>query len=411
MNFNQKLNLISPIVFFGTGISLLYHFGVGYFFKLSYPYNTFLFRPEDRFMDFMWPYTIAANPYHIPRPDFQNFPTLYRMASIFTLLKPDLALQVFLGFFTLGILLISFSQIEAFRRRSTLIDVFYLFALVFFSYPVLIAFDRANYEIVVFFCLYLYIALYRRYPLISAGFLAIAVALKAFPVIMGLLLLSDKKYKEIVCAAGITVMITLMSYASFPGGMILNIDHHLRNLSLYNHIYATGNEGLGFGHSLFGALKFILYLIQPELITHGTPKKLILGYIALTIALLIATSIYVLKIEKSFWKKFTLLVCALNLLPLVSGDYKLLHLFVPLYFFLHSQERLSTDVITAILFALLLIPKSYWHLPGLPEVSIAVLLNPILMLTMVILIVKQGLKIHSPSQSLLRQTVSPQYET
>jgi hypothetical protein len=145
MNFNQKINLTSHIVFFGTGISFLYHFSMGYFFKFRYPYNTFLFSSEDRFMDFLWPYIIASNPYHIPRHDFQNFPVLYRLASISTLLTPDLALELFLGLFTLGILLISFAQIQPAVPGSGLFRIFALVSLAFCSYPFLIAFDRANY--------------------------------------------------------------------------------------------------------------------------------------------------------------------------------------------------------------------------------------------------------------------------
>jgi hypothetical protein len=159
----------------------------------------------------------------------------------------------------------------------------------------------------------------------------------------------------------------------------------------------VGNWGLGFGHSIFGALKFLLYLVQPQLITLGAPKSLILSYMVLALVFLISIGIYLMKAEKSFWKKVMLVVCALNLLPLVSADYKLLHLFIPFYLFLNNQEEFPTDLIFVILFSLLFIPKSYWNLPGLPEVSIAVLLNPILMLTMVIMIVKQEFKIYLPA--------------
>jgi hypothetical protein len=40
-----------------------------------------------------------------------------------------------------------------------------------------------------------------------------------------------------------------------------------------------------------------------------------------------------------------------------------------------------------ILFALLLIPKSYYHLPTMPEANIAILLNPALMLSMVLFMI------------------------
>jgi len=42
---------------------------------------------------------------------------------------------------------------------------------------------------------------------------------------------------------------------------------------------------------------------------------------------------YPVFVEKQFWKKTALAICALNLFPLVSGDYKLLHIFIPMFLF------------------------------------------------------------------------------
>lgn len=50
------------------------------------------------------------------------------------------------------------------------------------------------------------------------------------------------------------------------------------------------------------------------------------------------------------------------------------------------------DYIYAFLFAGLFIPKSYFHLPVLPEISISVLVNPLLMLGLIGLIVVEKMK-------------------
>ncbi len=66
---------------------------------------------------------------------------------------------------------------------------------------------------------------------------------------------------------------------------------------------------------------------------------------------------YLVLVDEVLWRKVTLLVCALNLLPIVSGDYKLLYLFVPLYLFINKEELHRMDWVYAVLFSLLLIPE------------------------------------------------------
>jgi len=57
-----------------------------------------------------------------------------------------------------------------------------------------------------------------------------------------------------------------------------------------------------------------------------------LTYDILIVLGLLSIAIYVVFIEKTFWKRAALLICALNLFPQVSGDYKLLYIFIPLFY-------------------------------------------------------------------------------
>jgi len=173
---------------------------------------------------------------------------------------------------------------------------------------------------------------------------------------------------------------------------MLNINNNLHNLGLYNTAYVTGWDGIYFNNSLFGALKFVAVLFQPGLVQDSTPQVFITGYtISILVALALLTA-YVVLIEKKFWIKVTLLVCALNLFPYVSGDYKLLHLFIPLFLFINQAEPGRLDRLILILFGLLLIPKDYFHLSVLPEASVAVLLNPVLMLGLMAVVIASSCK-------------------
>jgi hypothetical protein len=84
--------------------------------------------------------------------------------------------------------------------------------------------------------------------------------------------------------------------------------------------------------------------------------------------------------ELAFWEKLALYVCAMNLLPLVSGDYKLLHLLLPLVFFVNAPGTGRYGVFCAVLFGLLLAPKSFFIC--LSVAHEAVFLNPLLMLAL-----------------------------
>jgi hypothetical protein len=390
----QKITIISFIIYLGFVLSIFYHYVMGTDFGYEYPYNTFLFRPWDRWADFTNLFHIWKNPYSIESPARIAFPFLYKIFSIFTILSPEVALSVFLLICLQTFAYICYKQLRT-EKSICLLD---FLVFTFLTYPLLFVLDRANPEIVVFFCLYLYVFLYRKHSSISAVFLGISIALKVFPVIFAIFLLTDRKYKEIAIAAIISISATLLSYATLPGGISENIPFHLHNLQLYTQEYAIKNEGLLFGNSLWGGIKFVSILTGVRMMNAA-------DYTIMIVAGLICLVSYIAFIEKEFWKKVTLLVCALNLFPQVSGDYKLLHIFIPIFLFINDNESESNwdNWLYLTLFGLLLIPKDYYRLPTLPEANTSALLNPLLMLIFITAIMIAGSiqffkgRLHSPT--------------
>jgi hypothetical protein len=175
---------------------------------------------------------------------------------------------------------------------------------------------------------------------------------------------------------------------SFKGGFLNNVGRLLTNMGLYNKVYVIGGEGIYFGHSLFGLLKFIMLIKNKIQLT----VLIFMPYLVVALTGFILISLYIIFIEKEFWKKVALLVFAMNLLPFVSGDYKLLHIFIPLFLFINNGVKTKLDYVYTILFGLLLIPKDYYHYPPIPEVTISVMLNPLIMLAITFLIIMQGTK-------------------
>jgi hypothetical protein len=375
------LLIMSIIVVVGFAISIFYHYVMGVYKGLEYPYNTFLFRPANRWMDFTNNVSYSDNPYLVAKHYPVYLPFFYKIASLSLLVNQKTARSIFLIVYVLAFFYVAFRQFRLEETAQSLQNTFIISSL---SYPFLFALDRANFEILVFFCLYLYIFLYRKHPSLSAFFLGLAIAMKGFPVILAILLLADRRYKEIAIAAIISLSASLLSYATYPGGLVVNVGRHLHVLDLYTKNYVIGNEGLYFGNSLFGALKFFSILADSQMMSD-------FSYTILVVAGSTVLAVYVIFIEKKMWKRIAVLICALNLFPQVSADYKLLHFFIPIFLFVNETEHDRMDWLYLVLFSLLLIPKDYYHLPTLPEASISVLLSPLLMLLLTISIMMSGL--------------------
>jgi len=88
----------------------------------------------------------------------------------------------------------------------------------------------------------------------------------------------------------------------------------------------------------------------------------------------------------------------MNILPHVSADYKLIHVFIPLFLFINKTETDNHDLSFIVIFSLMLISKSYYYFQFEPSlqivpyvVNIAVILNPIIMGIGVFTIVFSGL--------------------
>jgi hypothetical protein len=92
-----------------------------------------------------------------------------------------------------------------------------------------------------------------------------------------------------------------------------------------------------------------------------------------------------------------ILVGAVLLFPHISVDYKLLHLFIPLFLFINFNKKGKFDLFYIIIFALLLIPKDYYMFSKIisdscfSDISIAVVLNITLLILMLCLIITDGL--------------------
>ncbi len=207
-------------------------------------------------------------------------------------------------------------------------------------WPLWVLFDTANIEGLVVTLVGLgLIAFTRRHWRIAATLIAIAGAMKIFPLALLALLLSKRRYKEFAGALALAAALNLASLAILGP----TISEAQRQITAGLSVVTTGDAlaatspGPDTNHSLYTVVRYAVLLAHHRH-PHGTPAQpeldtamlrpaytayLILGAFA-------AIALYFLRIRHLpiLNQILALTVCATTLPPL-SRDYTLLHLLVP----------------------------------------------------------------------------------
>ena len=374
----SKIRYLSTIVLIGFILSLVFHYFIrlGYY-HLEYPFTSFLHHPINIFCDFYSVFDVWARFKFNSTFNQMYFPFTYLIIDLFTKLKsPYNAVIIH------SLLFSAFFVIYAYQNLSLTIKTESFKNVVicsFMSYPFIFTLHTGNIEAYVFVFLALFIITYHK-TRFSTLFLAMAISMKLFPAVFLILLISDKKYKEIIYTLFGVIIFTMVPLLFFDGGFNKGIGNYLTNfianLKWYSQMMVIDGVGNIFGHSLLTVIRIIFAPIMPPIQSILKPY-LLFAFISFGVI----TAWIVFK-EKIFWKKVALLVLSMNLLPYVSTDYKLMHLFIPLFLFINYQERDKWDFVYTSFFSLLLIPKNYFS-----PFSFSAVLNPIIMLFILLLII------------------------
>jgi hypothetical protein len=402
-----KIGLILLIVVVGFVVSVFYHYDLGVWYGSPYPYNTPLFDPGAHGTDYSNNIQLSKelNPY-LGSAASTWYPVLNMVFYLFSLrVGPGhtmvMSVQVYTLLIVLALAWFSFTYLKADKLWERLTATF---VFTFMTYPVLFALDRGNVESLMLVLLLFFIYFYqRRRFLISSVFLALAITTKLYPLFLLVLYVPEKKYREIGITVGLSVVLTLACLMCFKGGFLANLRFLLAGENLHTasalagdlHAFLDNNNIVQRGVTLFTIIK--VFLIETGTIAGVDMPRFLSIYFATAVAATILVAGYVTFIERELWKRAALLVIAMLLLPQLSAEYKMIHLLIPLFLFVNSTEQSRADTIYALLFGLLLIPKDYYLFPGtisdagVHDISIAVFLNPAIMLLMSSMIVASGL--------------------
>lgn len=349
------------------------------------------------FRDFEQMYLVMRDndPYSFQTWLTPYFPFSFLVADLFKFMPLPLSVFVFSSIFVIFFVAYCSENLADTRSVPHIRNVI-IFS--FFSYPFLFALQRANYENILFIFIVLALYFYRHKRCWqSMILLAMAISMKLYPAAFLLLHVADKRYREAMGVILLSLLLTVAGYISLHGGIFYNLKAQLLMMENYNRHYAIGNAGLGYGNSLYGAIKLWIASYSPTHYAILTAKLFrLIPWVVIFIFGII--SVYIVRVEKILWKKMALIVFSVCLFPHVSGDYKLLLVSLPLFLFINNAKEASTDVFYALVFILLLIPKNFYHFNFDPAaglnsdyVTFSVLVTPIIMLTAVMTIMGEGI--------------------
>ena len=394
MTKEAKIQVVRGIIIAGFVFSALLCLAMRLLLHRGFPYATFLFDPHDRFNDFFHLEHIRFHPYEKRSVVGNYFPLFYVLLIAVSVAGSRLAFALYTLGFLAFFLAYAWRHLQTGERGKTLVNTL---VFTFLSYPVLFTLDRGNAEMWEFVLMCGYVFFYRRLEGMKAGLLlGVAGSLKPFPLLFLMLPAAERRWRDpAVCLAAATVL-SVVSLRCLGPNMAGNFKGLLLNLDEYNRAFATqGDAGLFFGHSLFGLLKSVLYAGSRQGHDMAAVGPLATGCLAFAVAAVAGLTVFMARVEMPFWKKTALVILAMDLLPLVSADYKRLDFYIPLFLFLNAEEKDAHDRLYAVLFGLLLIPKAVYPLTG-SLFSLGVVVNPLLMMAMAALVIGSGLKARRP---------------
>ncbi|MCX6008145.1 MAG: glycosyltransferase 87 family protein [Chloroflexi bacterium] len=400
----EKISLLVLIIVAGFSIAVAYHYVMGYYLSKPWPASTFLHIPGARFFDFdkVVRQSAALDPFGEDIGGFAGAPFAQFVGYLFSLIRPALLrLPIFFGSFFVVFILMVKHHLYSLKSKLTSYQLLAIFAIVFLTYPVLFAVDRANFDLLVVLCLFLFAFTYeRRKYKASTVFLALAIALKPYAAIFIIVYALDKKFKDGLLVIFNAVFLTVLSLSLFKDGLFAETQKYFHALFNTVDYLSVGNQQ-AFTSDLYGLLtvgmKFIGDRLGTTIYLPAHPEARIL-YAIVAIIVFIYFVIYLWEKPKPLWKTIAVLTILIVLLPYNSADYRLTYLFVPMLMYMAINEKTRNDLLIIILWGLLLVPKNYIALVS-PQ-NIGMIINPLLLIGLLICVIPGAFSISGIKSTL-----------
>ncbi len=413
----SKLELALGILGAGMLIAAVWAGVQGWWLDKDYPYNTFLYFPGIRFNDFS-DYILDArrsNPYLDPFGIY--FPFAWEIYRLFAALPGRLGLLVFLfaGFSGLFVLLVTAlaGVVRVARERVVL-----ALAFLVLSYPVLMAVDRANLEIYLagLVAAAIYFMVRARYGL-GTLCLLLAMCCKLYPALFLVLLLRQRRFGWMAGSVAAFAVVFVLSFLALSLPLEQGVQFYERNLTFIRSYCVYQNYTLEGCSSLWNVYKVGL-LTATRLGLIGPVDFNVGGrfieisytiYSGLMAVSALALAVYVCLAEREFLRCAMAVLLYMSVSTPLGADYRLLYANIALVVLILLRTRRPWDFVILVLLALAMTPKKELFLAyagrtetGMADVSIQVVLNPLLVVAALALLVADSLRVFDAHWARLR---------
>ena len=228
-----------------------------------------------------------------------------------------------------------------------------LIFIISFTSVFLFAIERCNLIMIAASMAFYYLAykdsVYLKYRYFALTALCLSVVLKGYPIVLGLYLLQEKRFKDILFCIIITMLLTFLPFLFFKHGFD-NIPQFLDNVMLNNQLMEKGT------YPRFGLFVFNYYFFA-ALHAYNTIYSVVGFYIAKSSVIILSiVSILLFFKENEPWKKLMLISVIIAFLPSNNGFYCGLYFFPSLLLFLKDSDNDVKDYVYMLLFCLVLNP-------------------------------------------------------
>ncbi|MDD4004914.1 MAG: glycosyltransferase 87 family protein [Elusimicrobiaceae bacterium] len=368
-----KLKVFFTVLSAGFALAALYCCVSGALHGYKFPYGSLLFNSERQFGDFYdnwfkWQYD---RQFLLSRSALTVLPLGNVLMYAFSRINP--AWTALFIFSALGAAFFVCYCFWGTGRLSFAVRAAAVIALCGLCYPFLFTLDRGNMQLYYFMLVSAFLYAYSRGAYaVAAAIFGFSLGLKPFHIVFAVLFVADRKYRELAAAFCVFALTAAGASALLAVWNGLTVNQFLHpdpgpkgNWTVsYHQAYVVGNNGLFFGHSVFGALKVVLmHFYNCGLFALGTVEELVermaRPYFVAAAAGYLYAAWFVIRRETVLWRRVALLTVCMTALPFVSADYRLTLYLIPFFMFLNAPGE-NTDFVYSVLFGLVLIPKNYY---------------------------------------------------
>lgn len=372
-----RVQLAALIVGIGTPLAIAYHLLVWQVFDARYPWSTFLFKPVDRFADYYHVF-LRVELFRPGKADTVIYtPFAHGFVAALTPFPATVGFVCVVAVFLVTLVLVLWKWATA-PVTNVWVRALCVVVLTCLAYPVIFTIDRGNLEMVVFVFLAAFFALYfRRRSAWAFLPLGLAIGFKYYWAVLLVLPLLDRRIWQAVYAAVVAVAVNAVAtlvLGATSGYGALGVLEALANTIAHENARGGGLFYVQHGHSLWGLL-----LVFNNVIDHLLSRNPLLRteYLVIMLLLFVFVVINLARRQRPGWQKAAVLVMCALLFPYQNSDYVLIQWMLVFALFAAADPRGRRYTAMAVLFAVTMIPLTYYYLPlGQPDVGLSVLVYP-----------------------------------